>query len=123
MPATAARVGFISTQFRRAIAEDATVRVQYGATARKSEDPVESFFDEIADAEQVAIERLGLLSAARRRFSVRIADADAVADLSYVGTAPVVRYRDTEREFDRKVIVTDITIDLSKNEATLGVWG
>ncbi len=123
MPATSSRIGFITNQFRRSIVESASVQTQYGAVARKSEDPVETFFDDVDDAELVTQERLDLLSAARRRFAVSFDDTDEIADLPVGGAVPVVRYVDAERGVDRNMIVCEIIIDLNKNSAAMPLWG
>lgn len=123
MPATSSRIGFITNQFRRSIVESASVQTQYGAVARKSEDPVETFFDDVDDAEIVNQERLDLLSAARRRFAVSFDDTDGIADLTVAGAVPVVRYVDAERGVDRNMIVCEIIIDLNKNSAAMPLWG
>ncbi len=123
MPATSSRIGFITNQFRRSIVESASVQTQYGAVARKSEDPVETFFDDVDDAELVNQERLDLLSAARRRFAVSFDDTDEIADLPVGGAVPVVRYVDAERGVDRNMIVCEIIIDLNKNSAAMPLWG
>jgi hypothetical protein len=123
MPATPARIGFILEEFRRAVAENATVQSQYGALARKSEDPAESFFDAVADAQAMTDERLALLSAARRRFTVQVTGADEALALTYAGTLPVVRYTDTERDIDRAMLVGEIAVDLGRGSAAFNVWG
>lgn len=123
MPATSSRIGFITNQFRRSIVENSAVLSQYGAVARKSEDPVETFFDDVDDAELVNQERLDLLSAARRRFAVSFDDTDEIADLPVGGAVPVVRYVDAERGVDRNMIVCEIIIDLNKNSAAMPLWG
>lgn len=123
MPATPARIGFILEPFRRAVAENATVQSQYGALARKSDDPAESFFDAVADAQAMADERLALLSAARRRFSVSVTGTSEVLALTYSGTLPLVHYTDTERDIDRAMLVGDIAVDLGRGSAALNIWG
>lgn len=123
MAATPARIGFILEDYRRAITENATTKAQYGSLARKSDDPVETFFDEVGDAEVMAQERLDMLSAARRRFTVQVTGVFEVLDMEYTEGLPVVRYRDLDRDIDRMMVVGDIAIDLGRNGAALNIWG
>jgi hypothetical protein len=123
MVATAVRIGFIREEFRRAVSESAEPFSRYGALARESEDPVETFFDSEADAQVMADERQDLLSRERRRFSVTVTDIAEVLKLDYTGTIPVARYVDAERDADLTVLISDITVDFGKNSATLTIWG
>ncbi len=124
MTATATRVAFIQQEFRRAIAEEASVRTRHGLLARESEDPVPTSFDSIADATTKAQERLDLLSPERRRFTARVVGLDEVLALDpTTGVIPNAWYVDEERDCDRKVIIATCEIDLGKQQATLGIWG
>lgn len=123
MPATVARIGFIQNEFRKVISSSATADTRYGALARQSDDPIETFFDSTTDAQAIADERKTLMSAERRLFQVTVNDAAPVLALSYIGAVPLGRYRDTERVADRAVLVGDLTVDLARNTANLTVWG
>lgn len=123
MPATPARIGYIQSEWRRVTATSNSAQIRHGALARKSDDPVETFFDSVADAQVVCNVRQALLSAERRRFQVSVSEIDEVLALSYLGAVPLGRYRDTERAVDRSVLVSEIAIDLGAHAAQLTVWG
>ncbi len=123
MPATPARIGFIMQDFRHAVAEDTAVKALYGSLARQSDDPVETFFDEVDDAEVAAQERLDLLGAHRRRFEVALTGTDELLALDYTRLVPVARYVDPERDCDRSVLVGEFAIDLGRDAARATVWG
>lgn len=123
MTATPARIGFITTEFRRVVSENASVKAQFGGLARQSEDPVETFFDSTADAQVMADERQSLLSAIRRRFTVTVQGVEEIAALNYRGALPVAYYRDSERGMDRSMMIGDIAIDFGKQNAAVSIWG
>lgn len=123
MPATPSRIGFIQQEFRRVIAETAAVRTNYGSLARESEDPVPTALDNVADAQTIANERQSLLGVERRRFTLGLNSVNEVLGLSYVGLIPLGRYIDTERGFDKPVIVSEIAVDLGTGSAEATVWG
>lgn len=123
MPATASRIGFIMQDFRRVVATTQAAKDRYGNLARESEDPVETFFDDIADAQVIANERQALLSADRRMFEVGVTGLDEIIALDYVGAVPVAQYVDPERSVDRSTLVSNIIIDFEQQSAALQVWG
>ena len=126
MPATPARIGFIREEFRRVVASTPAVSNKYGNLARESDDPIETFFDDTADAQIVANERQDLLSADRRRFRCAVNRLDEVMVLDYVGSLPLAQYRDAERGIsgaDGMMVVSEIVIDLHKGQAAIMVWG
>lgn len=123
MPATPSRIGFVQSEFRRATSTTATAQTRYGSLARKTDDPVVTFFDNVADAQVVANARQALMSAERRRFRVGVSTVEEALALSYLGAVPNGRYVDSERNADLPVLVSEITIDLSRLNATFTVWG
>lgn len=123
MPATPARIGLISSEYRKVISLTATASTKHGGMARESDDPIETFFDNAADAQVVADARQDLLSAERRRFKVTVTGLDEVMALTYVGAVPVGYLTDLERNISRPVLVSDITMDFDKQSASLTVWG
>lgn len=123
MPAAPSRIGFIQQDFRRVIAETAAVRTNYGSLARESDDPVPTALDNVADAQTIANERQALLGVERRRFTLSLNSSAEVLGLSYAGLMPLGRYIDTERSFDRPVIVSEIEIDLGRGSSEITVWG
>lgn len=123
MPATSARIGFIQSEFRKVVSTTTAAQTRHGTLARKSEDPIETFFDNTADAQVVSDARQALLSAERRRFRVSVTGIDEVLALNYLGAVPLGRYKDTERAANMPVLISEIAIDLGKHGAELGVWG
>lgn len=123
MPATPARIGFVQSEFRRATSTTASVQTRYGSLARQTEDPVVTFFDNVADAQVVADARQALMSAERRRFRVSVSSVEEAFSLSYIGAVPKGRYVDTERNANLPVLVSEISIDLARLNAAFTVWG
>lgn len=124
MPATTARIGFIREPFRRAISENATMRTRHGQDARESDDPVETFFDNVADAQTMADARQTLLAREARRFEVTAKGCDEALALGYVaGTCPTASYADTERDASMNGLIAEFGIDFAKQTQTFVVWG
>lgn len=123
MPATPARIGFIQSEFRRVVATTGSANTRHGNLARESDDPVETYFDNIADAQVVANERQALLSPERRRFRAVVAGLDEVVALDYIGAVPIASYVDTERNFNGKALVSEIILDFDKQQAAVMLWG
>lgn len=123
MTATPARIAFITEPLRRAISTTAAAQTRYGNLARKSEDPVETFFDSAADAQIIADARQALLSPSRRRFEAQVTGIDEVLALSLGGAVPLIRYRDSERAADMPALVSSVVIDFNKQSAAITVWG
>ncbi|MCW1985611.1 UNVERIFIED_ORG: hypothetical protein M2348_001343 [Sphingomonas sp. R1F5B] len=111
------------TGFRRAIAESATAKARYGDDARQSDDPIESYFDNVADAQAIADERQALLSVERRRFKVTAKAVDEVAAFDLTAGIPVARFIDRQSDADRPALVSEIVIDLAKQSTTTTLWG
>lgn len=123
MPATPSRIGFVRSEFRRATSTTTSVQTRYGALARQSDDPVITFFDNVADAQAMADARQALMSAERRRFRVGVSTVEEALALSYISAVPKGRYVDSERSADLPVLVSEITVDLSRLNAAFTVWG
>jgi hypothetical protein len=123
MPATPARIGFITQQWRKSISTTTAVQTRYGALARETADPVETYFDSAANAQTIADARQALLSPERRRFRAEVAGVSDVLALNLVGAAPLARYVDTERNADLPALVSEVLIDLEQETATLTLWG
>ena len=86
-------------------------------------DPVETFFDNAADAQVVCNARQTLLGGDRRRFHVAAKGLSEILALTYSQVIPVARYEDKERDCSRAMLIGDISFDFSKNSVTMTLWG
>jgi hypothetical protein len=126
MPASPARIGFVSEAFRRSTSQSTTVRTRYGAIARDTlDEPVETYFDNSTDAQAVADERFSLLSGDRRMMKIDIARLLPLSGaLAFNLTAPTVTVIDDERGLNRAMMVTAIeALDYDTDTLSLNVWG
>lgn len=123
MPATPSRIGFIMQEFRKAVSETSSVQTRYGSLARQSDDPIPTWFDSEADAQDVADARQALLAPERRRFRTSVVGVSEILAIDYIGAVPVATYIDDERGCNRPMLVSEIVIDLGKQSAELTLWG
>lgn len=124
MPALPERITFIQNEYRRAIVDDSAVRLRHGERARESDDPIPTFFDNVADAQIMANRRQTLLSPERRRFRVRVVGLEEAQAIEYTGgLIPTAHYRDIDRNCERTCIIASIVINLEQQQAEIGVWG
>lgn len=126
MPATPARAEFVAQEFRSATWSDSGVRTLYGKVARDTGDsPIQTFFDNVADAQVLADERGALLGAHARAFRVRIAglmDLDTDLDMSTV--LPAATLIDDVQVANMAVVVANIeSYDTADEQTVLAVWG
>lgn len=120
MPATPARIGFITQEYRIAEATDAFVEAAYGKSARKDDEPLETYFVNLPDAEDIADERRDILSRRQRIMASILGKAES---LSYRGALPNARVIDDEREYDRTALVQEISIDYETGEQRIVTGG
>lgn len=123
MPATPSRIGFITQEWRKVVSGTSSVQTRYGSIARQTDDPVETWFDNTTDAQTVADNRQALLSAERRRFRVTATGVTEVMALGYTTGVPLARYVDTERNANLSAMISEIVIDLGRNNVALTLWG
>ena len=127
MPATNARIAFITQPYRLALtAIDATVEGAYGDLARETlvGEPIETFFDSEDDAQALAVVRLGLVNEERARFQVALPDALSFGvSLDYSQATPTATVIDPDRNVNRPALVTDINFDFRRGGVSLGLWG
>jgi len=123
MVATPARIGFVLEPYRRAISETPEVAKRHGNLARESDDPLDTWFSSVADAQLRADERQGLLSPDRRRFAATVVDLDEALVMLNASETPCVRFIDAERGIDAAMIVTDVVIDIEAQTAEIKFWG
>lgn len=124
MPATPSRIGLITQPFRIATAgPDSAVAALYGNAARDTSEPLETFFDDAADAQAMADERLALLSAKRSLVTVTVEGLEPVASLDRTSTIPTVRIIDDEQNRNSAALIVATTIDLQNDRTVMETWG
>jgi hypothetical protein len=129
LTATPIRIGFVIESYRRAVSPIHRLPPRATETSRARErereraDPLKTYFAALPDAQARADERQALLSPDRRRFSVPVADVEAVLDLLDSEEVLTARYIDTERGIDQPVIITEIVVDAEAQSALIKVWG
>lgn len=124
MPATPARIALITQEFRTVRnGPDTTVDGKYGATARKTTGPVETFFEDEGDAQAMCDERRTLLGADRRRFVQTVQGEATGLGLSYSTVSPTATVIDDSRQANHTALVSEITIDFAKEKTKLESWG
>lgn len=125
MPATPSRIAFITQPTRNVVASDAAVKTKYGELARDTKDePVDSYFDVVADAQALANERLALLKADRRMMQMAARGVvNFTAGLDYSQTTPAIRAIDDERGANFVGAIVDIGIDFLSDRTSITAWG
>ena len=124
MPATPSRIGFITQEFRIATAGPVSaVETLYGNAARDTPEPLETFFDDVADADAMADERLDLLSVQRSLVTASVDQVDTAADLDFAASLPTSRIIDDEQDRNSPAIVVGLTIDMNTGRSALENWG
>jgi hypothetical protein len=125
MTATPGRIGFVIHQFREVRVEYAGIQTRYGKDARDTgEEPVETFFETVDDADVIARDRFTLLKRDSRRFKQDVNRIVSLAgDLDYSQVTPTARVIDTRREADHLGVVSAFTIDLGARRTGFETWG
>lgn len=124
MPATPARIGFITQPYRVATAgPDEAVKQKYGSLARDTTEPLPTFFDSISDTQTICDERHTLLKADRRRFQQAVNGEDFGLSLDYEQVTPTVTVIDDERAANLPASIVDFTVDLENGRTTVITWG
>ena len=124
MPATAARLGFITEELRLVTAgPDAGVVAKYGELARDTKEPLETFFDDEDDAQIIADERLALLSPDRRLVEFSIDGVETGHALDFSGMTPSAA-RDVPRYgMSDSAAIVDMEIDYQNSVTIVKTWG
>jgi hypothetical protein len=120
MPATAARAAFIRSEFRSVSIGPVTATVNvYGSKARRTQEPIPTFFVHKEDAEAINTQMMALLGAGHRSVKQTVAGEKHGLDLDYSQKTPKIRVIDSEHKIDAPAIVTGIGIDLDTEETVL----
>lgn len=126
MPATPARIAFVTQAARSVVWTDAAVKTRYGAAARDTKDePVETFFDSTADAQTYANQRGALLGGNARRFLVTVTGIlSFTGALDYSQSLPGVKIVDDEKLANLNAVITGVpSLDYQTGRTTLACWG
>lgn len=100
------------------------MRDRYGKASRESDDPVETFFNSVDDAEVMAQERMDLLGTERRRFGIGARGLDEAVNLDFLtGTIPVADFTDTEKDADMPAIAGEFGMDFAKQQCRFTLFG
>jgi len=125
MVATPARIGFISKATRSVLATDGLVTTKYGQLARDTKDePIDTYFDSLTDANAVLNERFNLLKADRRRFKQTVRGVlDVNSTFAYTQTVPTVTVVDDERLANLSALMVEIAVDPLNDRTEVISWG
>lgn len=127
MPATPERIAFITQPYRKAISgPDATVAAAFGDLARETniDEPIETLFDDISDAQAIGDIRLTLLKPNRGRYQPTLPSGLGFAlALDYSQVTPTGTVIDPERDINKPALVGEIGFDFRRGGATLAMWG
>jgi hypothetical protein len=124
MPATAARAEYVKTGYRTVKnGPVSTVVTKYADAARKTLEPVPTFFEAEADAQAMCAERGTLLSADRRAFNQAVSGEATGIALAYTTTAPQLTVKDTFRQAGHAAIISEFSIDFGKQQTIIQSWG
>jgi hypothetical protein len=124
MTVTAARAEYIKAGFRTVDGGTVSAVVtKYGDAARKTTEPVPTFFESAADAQAMCSELTVLLSGDRRQFSHSISGEEVGLALAYSQTAPQCTVIDDRRTASHPAIISEINIDFGKQATEIKTWG
>ena len=124
MPATAARAQFIRQQFRSVTNGPVTAVVTaFGDLARRTSEPIETFFEHADDAQDMCDERIALQSAQRRRLAMQVSGEATGLGISYTATSPTVTMIDDDRLINKAALISELSIDFGKETTQFELWG
>jgi hypothetical protein len=124
MPATASRAEYVKTGYRTVRnGPDAAVATKYGDAARKTIEPVATFFEAEADAQAMCDERMALLSPDRRKLSQSVSGEMTGLSFNYTITTPQAQIVDDRRLVDHASLIAEFSIDFGKSQTSVESWG
>jgi len=119
MPALPSDIAAAMRQQIVVSAQDLTIKGRFPSARDNSDSPAEGFFDSASDASTALAQRVALLGAVRRRFSVSVADLVDVP----AGTIPTHRVIDSEQGLDASLLMTRIEVDLETEQSKVEYFG
>jgi hypothetical protein len=124
MPATSDRAQYVKQGFRiTEVGPVFDVVAKYGDSARKSIEPIATFFETEADAEAIRNERLFLLSRDARLFNHVVAGEALGLGMTYNVAAPQCTVIDDLRTANYPAVVAEIKINFGNQTTDLLTWG
>jgi len=99
------------------------VRALHGNKARATDEPLETFFDTVADAQAMADERLALLQVQRSIITAAIDQIEPATSLDPSLTLPTVRVIDDEQGRNMPALVVGFGIDMNTDRSVFETWG
>lgn len=124
MPATAERAQFIRSEFRSVSnGPNASIVAAYGNLAKRSEQPIETFFVAKDDAQAMCDERAALLGQHNRLLKNTVNGVETGLALDYVGVTPTALVIDDEGAINNEALISEVTMDFDKKITTLETWG
>ena len=126
MPATPARIEFVTQEYRSALDVDVAVVTRYGGIARDTLlSPVVTYFDSMADVQAMLDERFTLLKADRRKFTIAAAGVlGFTGALDFSQVVPSAQVIDDEKvaNFIGSIVAIS-AVDYDATKTTLVIWG
>lgn len=124
MPATPTRMQFIRQQFRSVSNGPVTsVVTAFGDLARRTREPIETFFEHADDAQDMCDERVTLQSAQRRRIAVQVSGEATGLGIAYTATSPTATIIDDDRLINKSALISEFSVDFGKETTQLELWG
>lgn len=126
MPATDARAQFVRQEFRNAKptgGANASIVAAYGNSARRTDEPIESFFETEADAVAMCDERMALLAEHNRLHKHVVTGTDTGLGLNYIGATPTATVIDDEGAVNGAALVSEIVVDFEAHTTQIETWG
>lgn len=122
MPATAANIAYVMDGARRSALYTSSARkTDYGNLARDTKDePFDSFFDSVSDAQTMLNARGNLLCRHARRFDARI---QGVMSLDLSGALPAATVVDDGLAVSMACAVVGFVEDFNTEQTSLALWG
>lgn len=124
MSATDERAQFIRQQFRSVSnGPNSGIVAAYGSLAKRTDEPIATFFEAQADAQSMCDARMALLAQHNRLFRHVINGVETGMSLNYIGTSPTATVIDDEGDVNDAAMITEINLDFEEQKTNLETWG